>query len=164
MEPKQGIIRRSRARELAMQVLFLWDSHGQQDPAMAQQVVRDARTESRIERAALAMASGAWEQHEVADRWIERVAPQWPIARQSPVDRNILRLGVWEATNTRTPLRVIIDEAIKLAETYSSTQSVSFVNAVLDAIIKEHQALTSAQPPQADQPQPPAQPQAEESL
>jgi transcription antitermination protein NusB len=164
MEPKQGIIRRSRARELAMQILFLWDSHGQQDLEMAQHILADAKTEGRIERTALAMASAAWEQRETTDRWIERIAPQWPIARQTPVDRNILRLSVWETTNSRTPVLVIIDEAIKLAETYSSTQSVAFINGVLDAIVKEHQALTSAQPQQPEQSQPPAEPQAEDSL
>ncbi len=164
MERPEATVRKKRSRELAMQILFLWDSHGQQDLEMAGQVLRDAGTEKRIERTALAMAIGTWEQREVADRWIERVAPEWPTNRQAQVDRNILRLGVWELTNSRTPVRVIIDQAVKLSVSFSTAQSASFINAVLDAIVKEHQALTSANPPQPETPETPGETQAEDAL
>jgi N utilization substance protein B len=55
-------------------------------------------------------------------------------------------MGVWELVNTTTPPKVVIDEAIELAKHFSTEQSASFVNGVMDAILKEHRALTSAAP------------------
>jgi N utilization substance protein B len=57
------------------------------------------------------------------------------------VDRNVLRLALWEMTNTQTPPKVVIDQAIELAKSYSTEQSPAFVNGVLDAALKETQAL-----------------------
>ena len=88
----------------------------------------------------------AWEHRQTADRWVERVAPQWPPHRQPAVDRNVLRMAVWELVNTPTPPKVVIDEAIELAKHFSTELSASFVNGVMDAILKEHRALTSAAP------------------
>jgi N utilization substance protein B len=72
---------------------------------------------------------------------MERLAPQWPPRRQPAVDRNVLRLAIWELTNTSTPPKVIIDEAIELAKAFSTEQSAAFVNGVLDAVLKEHQSV-----------------------
>jgi N utilization substance protein B len=138
-------INRHKARELAMQVLFLWDTHGINDPEMARQVTHDASSDPVLRQMAIDMANGAWEQRETADRWVGRVAPHWPVARQAAIDREILRLGVWELTNTSTPPKVVIDEAIELAKTFSTEQSAAFVNGVLDAILKEHRAITGAE-------------------
>jgi len=57
------------------------------------------------------------------------------------VDRNLLRLAVWELTNTDTPPKVVIDEAIELAKEFSTEQSPAFINGVLDAVLKERQGL-----------------------
>lgn len=137
-----------------MQILFLWDAHAQADEAMASQVIRDAGEESALGEAVLAIARSAWEQRQATDRWVERVAPQWPTHRQPPVDRNLLRLSVWELTNTTTPAKVVIDEAIELAKHFSTEQSASFINAVMDAILKEHRALTGTEKQQPDAPKP----------
>jgi N utilization substance protein B len=134
---------RRRIRELAMQVLFLWDSNGSSDPLLAAQVGRDdADVDDEARREALSMATGAWDAREATDAWVARLAPQWPPKRQPNVDRNILRLAAWEMTSGRTPAKVVIDEAIELAKSYSTEQSPGFVNAVLDAIHKEHRELT----------------------
>ena len=82
-----------------------------------------------------------WEQRETIDPWIERLAPQWPPRRQPLVDRNLIRLAVWELTNTQTPPKVVIDEAIELAKQFSTEHSPAFVNGVLDAVLKEHQGF-----------------------
>lgn len=125
-----------------MQVLFLWDSQSNPDVELARQYTHDASEDPALRQQAMAMATAAWEQREVADRWVERVAPQWPPHRQPAVDRNLLRLAIWELVNTATPPRVVIDEAIELAKHFSTEPSAAFVNGVLDAIMKEHQALT----------------------
>jgi N utilization substance protein B len=135
---------RHQVRELAMQVLFLWDTQGQNDSASAQQLIRDVTGDEAMRQQALELAQGAWEQRQASDRWAERVAPQWPANRQPAVDRNILRLATYELINTTTPPKVVIDEAIELAKHFSTEQSAGFVNGVMDAILKEHRALTSA--------------------
>jgi transcription antitermination protein NusB len=135
-----------KSRELAMQVLYLWDAHGSNDPLMARQAmeaVPGADDESR--QRALDMAAGAWGQREASDQWVERLAPQWPPRRQPPVDRNILRLGVWEMTNTDTPPKVVIDEAVELAKEFSTENSPAFVNGILDAVLRERRALIGDQ-------------------
>src|SRR3954464_8546254 len=128
-------------REIAMKLLFLWDSHGSSDETMARQLTDDASDDPVTRKRAITMADGAWNQRETSDRWVERLAPQWPVHRQPPVDRSLIRLAVWELTNTATPPGVVIDEAIDLAKQYSTEQSGAFVNGVLDAVLKEHQKL-----------------------
>ena len=125
-----------------MQVLFLWDSHEANDAVLAAQVgTDDAKLDDETRRAGQSMAAETWNAREMLDAWIERMAPQWPPRRQPLVDRNILRLALWEMTNTKTPPKVVIDEAIELAKIYSTEQSPGFVNGVLDAAMKEVAAL-----------------------
>ncbi|MCC6423671.1 MAG: transcription antitermination factor NusB [Phycisphaerales bacterium] len=134
-------LRKHRMRELAMQVLFFWDSHGSIDQEGARRLVTEVAQTESIANKALEMAMAAWESRQVADQWVERIAPQWPPRRQPGVDRNILRLAIWELTHRPTPHKVVVDEAIELAKDYSTEQSASFVNGVMDTILKEHRAL-----------------------
>jgi N utilization substance protein B len=134
---------RHRVRELAMQVLFLWDTNGESDPLLAAQVASDDQNVSdELRRDALRLATDAWAARESSDSWIGRLAPQWPPKRQPGVDRSILRLAVHELTSGQTPPKVVIDEAIELAKSFSTEQSPGFVNAVLDSVLKEHKQLT----------------------
>jgi N utilization substance protein B len=132
---------RRKTRELAMQVLFVWDSHGDSDAALAQQVVRDGSENPSLSAEALRIATAAWDTRTVADTWIERLAPKWPPHRQPGVDRNLLRLAIWEMTSGHAPAKVVIDEAIELAKVFSTEQSPSFINGVLDAVHREQQSL-----------------------
>src|SRR5438045_3279987 len=133
--------KKRKTRELAMQVLFVWDAHSSDDPDMARQAVAGGSDDEEIRRSAIDMAAKTWAQRETIDAWVERLAPQWPPRRQPGVDRNLLRLAVWELTATDTPPKVVIDEAIELAKQFSTEQSPAFVNAVLDSVLKEKQAL-----------------------
>jgi N utilization substance protein B len=134
---------RRRVRELAMQVLFLWDTSGESDPLLAAQVAGDDHdVTDDMRRDALRLATDAWGARESSDSWIGRLAPQWPPKRQPGVDRSILRLAVHELTSGQTPPKVVIDEAIELAKSFSTEQSPGFVNAVLDSVLKEHKQLT----------------------
>src|ERR1041385_3953734 len=109
-----------KVRELAMQVLFAWDAHGNDDASMADQIAHDNNDDPAIRAQAMEMARGAWEQRQTIDQWIERLAPRWPPRRQPWVDRNLLRLAVWELTNTKTPPKVVLDEAIEMAKQFST--------------------------------------------
>ena len=131
------MLNKRKTRELAMQLLFVWDSNGEPDTAVTEQCLRDSGADEDVRRAALTMASGAWEQRAMIETQVERLAPQWPPRRQPGVDRNILRLAVWELSSASTPPKVVIDEAIELAKHFSTEQSPSFVNGVLDSVLKE---------------------------
>jgi len=125
-----------------MQVLFLWDNNGERDVDLARPILDEGTEDDTIRRSAMEMATGTWDQRQTIDGWLERLAPQWPPRRQPGVDRNLLRLAVWELTNTDTPPKVVLDEAIELAKKFSTEQSPSFINGVLDAVLREHRALT----------------------
>ena len=127
-----------------MQVLFLWDAHGNDEGELAERAAEGAGVEDDLRRLALRMAKGAWENRATADQWIERLAPQWPVRRQPGVDRAILRLAMWELTGGETPPKVVIDEAIELAKSFSTEQSPSFINGVLDSVLKEIKNLAAA--------------------
>ena len=136
------MLNKRKVRELSLQLLFLWDAHSASDPDMTSRVTHEASEDPITRQLATEMATGAWEARELADKWVERLAPQWPPRRQPGVDRNILRMAIWELTASDTPPKVIIDEAIELAKIYSTENSPAFVNGVLDAVLKEHRALT----------------------
>ena len=125
-----------------MQVVFLWDAQGGADRALADQVVMDGSDDAEVRRQAIDAAAGTWEQRAVIDAQVERLAPQWPTRRQPGVDRSLIRLAVWEMNSTDTPPKVVIDEAIEMAKSFSTENSPAFVNGVLDAVLRERAALT----------------------
>jgi N utilization substance protein B len=140
------MLKKRKIRELTMQILFLWDSQDSADSGLADQVVMDGTDDAEIRRGALALATATWEHRKEIDERVERIAPQWPPRRQPGVDRNLIRLAVWEMTSGDTPPKVAIDEAIELAKHFSTEQSPAFVNGVLDAVLKEHQTLVGIEP------------------
>ena len=81
------MLKKRKMRELAMQILFLWDTNGAQDVDLARQVVTDGTDDASIRALALEWAAGAWEQREISDTRVARLAPQWPIHRQPGVDK-----------------------------------------------------------------------------
>jgi N utilization substance protein B len=130
---------RSRSRQRALQILFLWD--------FRRQPVEDALTayydalyaEERLTRDAFAdsLATGTVAAITDIDKQISKHAEHWRLERMPTVDRNILRLAVYEMSHAGTPPAVAIDEALELARRFSNEESVQFVNGVLDAIHRE---------------------------
>jgi len=139
------MIRARKVREIALQVLSVWDSSGAVDETAALQIAMDNDPEDATARVrAIETAHKTWEYRNDADAWIQRLAPQWPPKRQPMVDRNLLRLALWELTAKDTPPKVVIDEAIELAKIFSTENSPQFINGVLDAALKEIAGLTQA--------------------
>ena len=124
-----------------MQVLFVWDANGQSDDATGRKVIQGASEDDDMSSQALKMAWGAWEQREITDAWVERLAPQWPPRRQPGVDRALIRLAVWEITAAGTPPKVAIDEAIELSKEFSTENSPAFINGVLDGVMNQRTAV-----------------------
>lgn len=141
----QRIQQAIRAREIALQILFAWDANGAADEPIAQRIAVDAEPgQTQVQLRAIDIATGAWEYRAETESIADRLAPQWPTRRQPAVDRNILRIGIWEMHHTQTPPKVVIDEAIELAKSFSTENSPGFINAILDEVRKEREKLTQA--------------------
>ncbi|MFN7922172.1 MAG: transcription antitermination factor NusB [Bryobacteraceae bacterium] len=87
------------------------------------------------------LAKGASAQAAAIDEVIARHSAHWRLERMPAVDRNILRLAVYEMKSMPTPSAVVIDQALELARRFSSDESLGFLNGVLDAINKELRPL-----------------------
>ncbi len=126
---------RRKARCLALQVLYEMDCSGH---ALAQafehQCANAALTEHQA-AFALRLVDGAWTQRVWLDQIIHRHAREWPLSQMAIVDRNVLRMAIWEfALSSETPLKVAINEAVELAKRFGSDSSSRFVNGVLGAL------------------------------
>lgn len=133
---------RRRSRQRALEILFLWDVRRQPVPeAMAAYFDTLCSEEGHgappRDPFVEALVNGAVENVAQIDERITRHAEHWRIERMPTVDRNILRLAVFEMMHSDTPAPVVIDEALELARRYSNEESVQFVNGVLDAIHRE---------------------------
>lgn len=135
---------RRRSRQRALQILYLWDAR-KQPLAEATAAYYDtlcaeeSPTKSQPDPFADRLVSGAVEHVEEVDGRITKHAEHWRIERMPSVDRNILRLAVYEMLHSDTPPPVVIDEALELARRYSNEESVQFVNGVLDAVLRDLQ-------------------------
>jgi N utilization substance protein B len=130
---------RRRARERALQIMFLWDSRKQSADDAIQAYYDGLYSEEKLERDPFVseLVRGTVEHLAEIDDRITRHAEHWRMERMPAVDRNILRVAVYEMTRGGTPAPVSIDEALELARKFSGEESVQFVNGVLDAVRRE---------------------------
>lgn len=134
---------RRRSRQRALEILYLWDVRRQPVAEAMAAYFETLRTDDAPREAPPrdpfleSLVSGAVQNVEQIDERIARHAEHWRIERMPTVDRNILRLAVFEMMHSDTPAPVVIDEALELARRYSNEESVQFVNGVLDAIHRE---------------------------
>ncbi len=136
--------RRSRGREVALQLLFQHDHNPTIDRATIERFVQRRLRGEELRSFALGLFDGVLTHGSDIDARLAEAAENWRLPRMATVDRNVLRLGAYELFHTpETPARVAMDEAIELARRYGSADSPSFVNGVLD---KLHQASTSPAP------------------
>ena len=136
---------RSQARVLALQALCLFDALGEAFAGELDAFLRDTlnhadlgwrrRPRERTTAFARDLANGAWQHRARCDELLRRHVPDWSIERMQPVDRNILRLGLYELLECPdTPYQVVINEAVELARQFGGTESPGFVNGVLDGV------------------------------
>jgi transcription antitermination protein NusB len=130
---------RRRSRQRALQILFLWDARRQPVEDALDAYYDTLSSEERPGRDPFVseLVRGAIAHLGEVDDRISRHAEHWRMERMPAVDRNILRLAVYEMTHSDTPAPVVIDEALELARKFSSEESVQFVNGVLDAVHRE---------------------------
>lgn len=134
---------RHLARSIVMQALFAWDVHGRKDEALKEQL-DFAQTEFgvglELDTFMMELAEGIARKQQILDDIISKAAPEWPIDKISGVDRNALRIGLYEllfGDRTQVPPKVALNEAIELAKTFGGENSGRFVNGVLGTIYKE---------------------------
>ena len=125
-------------RRLAFQALYQLDLTGGTDPQAARRAIEQSGdwTADDLDRA-LAMASAAYENRHECDQRMTELAPDWPAHRQAAVDRAILRLAYYEMISGQSPPKVVVNEAIELAKRFSTERSPSFINALLDKVLKD---------------------------
>ena len=130
---------RRKARQRALQILFSWDARHRPVDEAIDEYYDALYAEERPERDpfVIDLVRGAVNHVAQIDDRITRHAEHWRIERMPGVDRNILRLAVYEMAHAGTPAAVTIDEALELARKYSGEESVQFVNGVLDAVRRE---------------------------
>jgi N utilization substance protein B len=129
------MMRRARAREVALQLLFQYDHNPGVPRETIEQFVSGRLRDTELATFALSLFDGVIKHRDESDRRIAEAAENWRVSRMATVDRNVLRLGTYELFyNPETPARVAFDEAIDLARRYGSADSPSFVNGVLDRL------------------------------
>lgn len=134
---------RHLARSIALQSLFEWDFRSLSDNVIGEVVTRNASEFAPglgDATFAVKLADGVLKKRGDLDMIIEKAAPEWPIQKIATVDRNVLRVGLYEllfADRKEVPAKVAINEAIELAKTFGGDTSGRFVNGVLGAVYKE---------------------------
>ncbi len=129
---------RTHARSIALQALYEADVTGHPaGEALQHRLEETSDLAARHSRFASRIVQNVTERSARLDELLARYAPEWPIEDVAPIDRNILRIALWEiAVYDGTPLKVAINEAVELAKTYGSDSSPRFVNGVLGSIAK----------------------------
>jgi len=131
---------RHRSREAALQILYAIDLAKHTDEALepaAQEMVESAAEHFELPEGGRAFAKelvlGVASRRSELDAVLASHARRWRVSRMAAVDRNILRLAVYELVHTDSPTAVVIDEAVELAARFGGDRSPAFVNGILDA-------------------------------
>jgi len=132
-----------RVRRLALQALCCLDVQGEKAMELACSFIADSREPAATIADADELVRRAYASRDESDQWLTRHAKHWDLKRLALVDRNILRLAVHEMLSGRTPPKVAIAEALRLAQEFSTAESPRFVNGILDAVYKELKADTT---------------------
>jgi N utilization substance protein B len=136
--------RRSRAREVALQLLVWRDMNPTAPPESVDRFVHDRLRDPIHEPFARRIYDGVIAGQSEIDAAIVAAAENWRLPRMPAVDRNVLRIGVFEMRDTAdpSPPAVVINEAIELARRYGSADSAAFVNGVLDQVRSQRAAVS----------------------
>ena len=128
---------RRKARELALQMLFENDIAGTKAEEMFHRSADLKKSPQSVRDFTERLVSGTLEHRDDLDKIISKQADHWRLARMPIVDRNILRLALFELLHEpATPRPVVIDEALEIAKRFSTPRSSQFINGILDGVLK----------------------------
>jgi N utilization substance protein B len=127
---------RHQARMAALQALFEIDCTQHVPGVVIERCVHEADLPEAGQEFSRALARGVNEHREELDIYIERYAPEWPVDQIAIIDRNVLRIAIYEILfREDTPVKVAINEAVELAKRFGSDSSSRFVNGVLGSLV-----------------------------
>ncbi|QDV67247.1 hypothetical protein Poly24_09400 [Rosistilla carotiformis] len=130
---------RRRAREVTLQLLYEYDFGTERTRNERDQFIETRmRNHPALSDFARSLLGGVMTHRSQIDSLLAKHSSNWSISRMAVIDRNILRLGIYEIVFGKTPGRVAINEAIELAKRYGDRKSRGFVNGVLDRILSEN--------------------------
>jgi len=130
---------RTRARSLALQVLYEVDLANHPPAEIYKLRLEETPLSDELSEFARQIIFGVIPLASTLDRIIAKYAPEWPLDQIAAIDRNILRIALWEfAVHHDTPIKVAINEAVELAKQYGSDSAPRFINGVLGALA-DHQ-------------------------
>ena len=132
---------RRRAREFALQMLFQLDLTGTEPEELIEPFWRGIEADDDVRTFAEELLRGVAAERDELDRRIVAAADNWRLERMAVVDRNVLRMAIWELLHADdAPAAVVLDEAISIAKKFGSESSGSFINGVLDAVRRKIEA------------------------
>ena len=134
---------RRRVRSLALQSLYEVDTVGHPAPeVLARHIEMNPNLSDENIAFLRTIVLGVLDVSPQLDAWIADSAPEWPVDQLAVLDRNILRMALWElAVSEETPLKVAINEAVELAKRFGSDSSARFINGVLGTLAKQESEL-----------------------
>lgn len=136
---------RTKARGLALQVLYEYDLTGHQPGIALQERLEDQPLDAKLTDFAQKIIMGVLGVRDSLDAFISKNAPEWPMDQVATIDRNILRIALWElAFDSDTPVKVIINEAVELSKTFGSDSTPRFVNGVLGSLVENQNEIMQA--------------------
>jgi N utilization substance protein B len=127
---------RKKSREFALQMLFQWEMGKQETSRIEDGFWKNVRAQKSTREFANQLFENAAARAEEIDPIISTHARNWRIERMPAIDRAILRLAITELRTMSTPVKVVINEAVNLAKTFSSEDAAPFINGILDAAAK----------------------------
>jgi transcription antitermination factor NusB len=138
MQESVHVDRRTLARELAMQAVYQLDVQGDELLETIDKLLRLNTNDDMVMQLARQWTRGTWQNLALCDDLIKTAAIKWQLARLSQVDRSILRVSVYQLKFCPDiPPKVVINEAIEMAKKFSTEAAPSFVNGVLDSVLRK---------------------------
>lgn len=132
---------RSTARKRALNTLYEADEKNQNILSLLEERLKEPGAQTPLPDYAVEIVRGVGERRNRIDKTLNRYSTGWKVGRMAVIDRNILRMAVWEILlNDEIPDKVAIDEAIALAKMYSEDDAISFVHGLLSAIVSDKDA------------------------
>ncbi len=126
---------RTRARSIALQALYEIDLTGHPPELVLSERLAESPLEDNLAEFARTIVFGILPIVGEIDQLIAKHAPEWPLDQVAIIDRNIMRIALWEiAVSNQTPLKVAINEAVELGKIYGSESTPRFVNGVLGSL------------------------------
>lgn len=136
---------RHQARVVALQALYEIDCTNHAPAVVLEQRLATTQLPQAATEFSRYLVDNVIKHQAVLDVFIHRYAPEWPLEQMAYIDRNILRVAIFEfAVDGQTPIKVAINEAVELAKSFGSDSAPRFVNGVLGTLVEHKEAIAQA--------------------